>query len=113
MDAIFKALADSSPRALLDALREADGQTQGELEARLDLTRFGVAKHLSTLEAAGLPTRVKGGRFVHHYLNAVSLAEALAAWVAPYAAPAAALLDLKFRLGNPMVSPSPTSPITS
>lgn len=102
MDAIFKALADPSRRALLDALREADGQTQTELEARLDMTRFGVAKHLATLEAAGLVTRVKRGRFVHHYLNAAPLAEALAAWVAPYAAPAAALLDLKSRLENPM-----------
>ena len=102
MDAIFKALADPSRRALLDALRDEDGQTQTELEARVEMTRFGVAKHLGVLEAAGLVTRIRRGRFVHHYLNALPLAEALLPWIAPYSAPSAALLDLKARLEAPM-----------
>ena len=110
MDAIFKALADPSRRALLDALREEDGQTQSELEARVEMTRFGVAKHLGVLEAAGLVTRVRRGRFVHHYLNAAPLAEAFVPWIAPYAAPAAALLNLKARLENPMDHPTDPKP---
>lgn len=104
MDSVFKALADPSRRALLDALREGDGQTLSELEAGLAMSRFGVAKHLKTLEAAGLVLRVKRGRFTHHYLNAVPLAEALSRWIEPYrVAPAVrGVLDLKARLEAPM-----------
>ena len=43
----FRALADPSRRLLLDRLFERDGQTLGELTARLpDMTRFGVMRHL-------------------------------------------------------------------
>ncbi len=103
MDSVFKALADPSRRDLLDALRREDGQTLSQLEAALPISRFGVAKHLGVLEAAGLVTRVKRGRFTHHYLNAVPLAEALGRWIEPYrVAPAVrGVLDLKARLeGN-------------
>ena len=104
MDSVFKALSDPSRRALLDALRARDGQTLSELEARLEMTRFGVAKHLKVLEAAGLVTRVRRGRFTHHYLNAVPLAEALGRWIEPYrVAPAVgAMLGLKARLEGQM-----------
>lgn len=104
MDSVFKALADPSRRALLDALREADGQTLSELEAGLAMSRFGVAKHLKALEQAGLVNRVRRGRFTHHYLNAVPLAEALSRWIEPYrVAPAVrGVLDLKARLEAPM-----------
>ena len=104
MDSVFKALADPSRRALLDALRTRDGQTLSELDARLDMTRFGVAKHLRALEAAGLVTRVRRGRFTHHYLNAAPLAEALGRWIEPYkVAPAVgAMLGLKARLEGQM-----------
>ncbi|MEM8823383.1 MAG: SRPBCC domain-containing protein [Pseudomonadota bacterium] len=104
MDSVFKALADASRRDLLDALRQEDGQTLSQLEAASPLTRFGVAKHLGVLEAAGLVTRVKRGRFTHHYLNAVPLAEALGRWIEPYSvAPAVrGVLDLKARLEGDM-----------
>jgi DNA-binding transcriptional ArsR family regulator len=42
MDEVFRALADPTRRALLDALFEQDGQTLGSLEQRLPMTRFGV-----------------------------------------------------------------------
>ena len=100
MDSIFKALAEPSRRDLLDALRTRDGQSLGELEAALPQSRFGVAKHLRALEAAGLVTRVRRGRYTLHYLNPVPLAEAMARWIEPFrTAPAtAAALDLKTRL---------------
>ena len=41
-DRVFKALADSTRRHLLDALFNRDGQTLGELGRRLEMTRFGV-----------------------------------------------------------------------
>ena len=56
MDAVFKALADSTRRSLLDELFELDGQTLSALERRLPMTRFGVMKHLRVLEEAGLVT---------------------------------------------------------
>jgi uncharacterized protein YndB with AHSA1/START domain/DNA-binding transcriptional ArsR family regulator len=104
MDSVFKALADPSRRALLDALRKEDGQALSELEAALPISRFGVAKHLGVLEAAGLVTRVRRGRFTHHYLNALPLAEALGRWIEPYrVAPAVrGVLDLKARLEGDM-----------
>jgi DNA-binding transcriptional ArsR family regulator/uncharacterized protein YndB with AHSA1/START domain len=100
MESVFKALADPTRRDLLDALRREDGQTLSQLEAALPISRFGVAKHLKVLEEAGLVTRVKRGRFTHHYLNALPLAEALGRWIEPYrVAPAIrGVLDLKARL---------------
>lgn len=99
MDTIFKALNDPTRRALLDSLRRQDGQTLGELEASVEMTRFGVMKHLKLLEEAGLIVTVKRGRFKHHYLNALPLQELLDRWVAPFLRPQAqALSDLKTRL---------------
>jgi DNA-binding transcriptional ArsR family regulator len=99
MDKIFKALNDPARRALLDSLRQRDGQTLTELEDQLDMTRFGVMKHLKVLEEAHLIVTRKEGRFKHHYLNALPLQEMLDRWVAPFLQPQArALSDLKSRL---------------
>ena len=53
-DLVFKALADPTRRLLLDRLQERDGRTLTELEAEVEMTRFGVMKHLWVLEGAGL-----------------------------------------------------------
>lgn len=60
-DAIFKALADISRRKLLDVLHKKDGQTLNQLCEHLDMTRFGVMKHLQVLETSGLITTQKRG----------------------------------------------------
>jgi DNA-binding transcriptional ArsR family regulator len=76
-----------------------DGQTLTELEEQLDMTRFGVMKHLKVLEDAHLIVTRRQGRFKHHYLNALPLQEMLDRWVAPFLRPQAqALSDLKSRL---------------
>ena len=100
MDSIFKALADPARRTLLDSLRAEDGQTLQQLQGQLDMTRFGVMKHLGVLEDAGLVTTKKVGRFKHHYLNAVPLQQAIDRWIEPLLVkPAArAVLDLKSQL---------------
>ncbi|MEO1364767.1 MAG: helix-turn-helix domain-containing protein, partial [Pseudomonadota bacterium] len=100
MDSVFKALADPARRTLLDSLRDTDGQTLQQLQGQLDMTRFGVMKHLSVLEDAGLITTKKVGRFKHHYLNAVPLQQAIDRWIEPLLVkPAArAVLDLKSQL---------------
>lgn len=100
MDAVFKALADPARRTLLDALRQKDGQTLQELTELLDMTRFGVMKHLGVLEDAGLVVTHKKGQFKHHYLNAVPLQQTIDRWIEPMRAkPAArAVLNLKSTL---------------
>jgi DNA-binding transcriptional ArsR family regulator len=96
MDAVFKALADPTRRGLLDALFDEDGQTLSALEARVDMTRFGVMKHLRVLEEAGLVTTRKRGREKLHFLNPVPIRLIHDRWVSKYAEPmAAALAGLK------------------
>lgn len=84
MDQIFKALNDPARRALLDSLRHKDGQTLTQLEEQLEMTRFGVMKHLKVLEEANLVIPKKVGRFKHHYLNAQPLREVLDRWIEPF-----------------------------
>jgi uncharacterized protein YndB with AHSA1/START domain/DNA-binding transcriptional ArsR family regulator len=105
-DEVFRALADSSRRTLLDQLFERDGQTLGELEAALPgMTRFGVMKHLRVLEAAGLVTSRKVGRERHHYLNPVPIRRIHDRWLDRFRIRAADLLDdLKSALEAPMTT---------
>jgi DNA-binding transcriptional ArsR family regulator/uncharacterized protein YndB with AHSA1/START domain len=99
VDAIFKALADPTRRALLDTLRDRGGLTLTELEQGLGMTRFGVMKHLGVLEEAGLIVTRREGRFKYHYLNALPIQEVADRWMAPYAKPMARFaLDLKTQL---------------
>lgn len=93
VDNVFKALADPTRRSLLDELFQTDGQTLSELEARIDMTRFGVMKHLAVLEDAGLITTQRRGREKLHYLNPVPIRLAHDRWVSKYAEPWAATLS--------------------
>ncbi len=96
---MFKALADPTRRSLLDELFREDGQTLSALEARFDITRFGVMKHLKQLEEAGLVVSKRRGREKLHYLNPVPIRLVHDRWVSKYAEPwAAALSGLKTRL---------------
>jgi DNA-binding transcriptional ArsR family regulator len=97
-DAVFKALADATRRHLLDPLFEKGGRTLTELESDLPLTRFGVAKHLGILEAAGLVVR-RSGREKLHYLNPVPIRVIHDRWIDKYTVGhASALTDLRSRL---------------
>jgi DNA-binding transcriptional ArsR family regulator len=99
MDAVFKALADSTRRTLLDELFERDGQTLTALETRLPMSRFGVMKHLRVLEEAGLVTTRKRGREKLHFLNPVPIRLIHDRWVSKYAEPwAETLTGLKHQL---------------
>lgn len=60
-DRVFRALADPTRRYLLDRLHERDGRTLTELESELEMTRFGVMKHLKVLEDAGLVVARRSG----------------------------------------------------
>src|SRR6185503_256332 len=84
MDAVFKALADGCRRELLDRLRAENGQTLGELCARLAMTRQAVSKHLTLLEEANLIATVKRGREKLHYLNPVPIHEIAERWIGKF-----------------------------
>src|ERR1700683_2750416 len=103
MDPVFKALADSTRRRLLDELFSRDGQSLSELEDRFEMTRFGVMKHLKQLEEAGLVVTRKQGREKLHYLNPVPISLLHDRWVSKYAEPgASALVEIKQRLEHTM-----------
>lgn len=94
---MFKALADPTRRALLDALFADDGQSLGRLcELFPELTRFGVMKHLRVLEDANLVITHKVGRVKLHHLNPVPIHQIAERWLDKYAVPVTgALLGLK------------------
>ncbi|SRR5712691_4885722 len=103
MDEVFRALADPTRRSLLDELFREDGQTLSALEARFEISRFGVMKHLKQLEEAGLVVTRRRGREKLHFLNPVPIRLVHDRWVSKYAEPwAAALSGLKSRLESPM-----------
>ncbi len=103
VDDVFRALADPTRRALLDALFLEDGQTLSALEERFAMTRFGVMKHLRVLEDAGLVVTRRRGRDKLHHLNPVPLRLIHDRWVSKYAEPwVAGLSDLKHNLERTM-----------
>lgn len=84
MDNVFKALADPTRRRLLDRLHADNGQTLGQLCARLEMTRQAVTKHLSVLEAASPVVTMRRGRRKLHYLNPVPINEIYERWIGKY-----------------------------
>ena len=95
-DRVFKALADPTRRFLLDRLFAQDGRTLTELESELEMTRFGVMKHLKVLEEAGLVVTRKSGREKFHFLNPVPIRLVHDRWIDKYRErQVSALVDLK------------------
>ena len=86
-DAVFKALADPTRRALLDRLRERNGQTLGELCEPLAMARQSATQHLGVLEAANLITTIRRGREKLHYLNPVPLWSIQERWIGKFETP--------------------------
>jgi|SRR5271155_426586 DNA-binding transcriptional ArsR family regulator len=101
-DAVFRALADASRRALLDRLHARNGQTLGELCRGLDMTRQAVAKHLAILAEANLVSWKRQGREKFHFINPVPINEIAERWIGKFERPRLdALSKLKRKLeGN-------------
>jgi DNA-binding transcriptional ArsR family regulator len=98
-DRVFKALADATRRFLLDLLFTRDGRTLTELESELEMTRFGVMKHLRVLEDAGLVVTRRSGREKLHYLNPVPIRLVHDRWIDKYTERwVSALAELKSQL---------------
>jgi len=95
-DRVFKALADPTRRFLLDRLFTRDGRNLTELESELEMTRFGVMKHLHILENAGLVVTRKAGREKLHFLNLVPIRLIHDRWINKFTERrVSALTDLK------------------
>ena len=98
-DRVFKALADPTRRFLLDLLFAREGQTLTELESAVEMTRYGVMKHLKVLEEADLVVTRRAGREKLHFLNAVPIRAVHDRWIDKYTERhVAALIDLKNEL---------------
>lgn len=96
MEHVFKALADSTRRRMLDRLLEQPGLTLSELVAGFDMTRQSATRHLGVLEDAQLIVTLWRGREKLHYLNPVPIAQIGARWINKFSdQKVAAVLALK------------------
>ncbi len=81
VDAVFSALSDPTRRALIRSLSEDGPSTLTELAARLPVSRQAVAKHLDSLQTAGLVSATTTGRSRRYRLTPRPMADAMA-WMA-------------------------------
>ena len=102
-DRIFKALASSTRRALLDSLKDHP-RTTGELCAlRPELDRCTVMQHLKVLEDADLLIVRREGRDRWNHLNPLPIKHIHDRWIGAYAVHAVGILDrLKADLERPV-----------
>jgi DNA-binding transcriptional ArsR family regulator len=83
-DAVWKALADPTRRAILDLLHEGPKTTTEIVEAFQHLTRFGVMKHVDVLREAGLVNTREEGRQRINSLNAIPIRQIYERWMNRY-----------------------------
>jgi DNA-binding transcriptional ArsR family regulator len=73
-DALFRALADPTRRALFERLCRKGEQTVGVLTARAGVSQPAVSKHLAVLKQAGLVRHRHQGRQTHYSAQLGALA---------------------------------------
>jgi DNA-binding transcriptional ArsR family regulator len=84
-DALFRTLADSTRRQILDLLAERGPLSVGQLAAEFpDLVHSGISKHLMGLRAAGLVSATRQGRQQIYQLEPGTLVAELTPWIAKY-----------------------------
>jgi DNA-binding transcriptional ArsR family regulator len=81
LDPVWKALSDSTRRAILDLLRQGPRTTTEIVDAFSHLTRFGVMKHIDVLRQAGLIETSEEGRQRVNSLNVVPIRRIYERWV--------------------------------
>jgi DNA-binding transcriptional ArsR family regulator len=81
---VFRALADSTRRELLDTLRAGE-KTFSELRAPFDITAPSVAQHLQVLRDVGLVRSRRVGRHTYYRIRPEPLAE-VADWLGAHRA---------------------------
>lgn len=99
-DLVYRALADSRRRQMLDMLRD-EPKTTGDICKRFSRTldRCTVMQHLRVLENAGLIIVKKEGRYRWNYLDVVPIRRIYDRWINQYASPSVEVLaKLKLEL---------------
>ena len=91
-DHIFKALADSRRRAILDLLKDGPKTTSQLCSKFKNLDRCTVMQHLGVLEKAGLVIVKREGRFRWNYIDVVPIREIYDRWINQYASPSVQVL---------------------
>jgi DNA-binding transcriptional ArsR family regulator len=81
LDAVWKALSDSTRRSILDLLRQGPRTTTQIVEAFPHLSRFGVMKHIEVLRDAGLIHTREERRQRINSLNVVPIRQIYERWV--------------------------------
>lgn len=84
LDPAFRALANATRRAMLDALRAGPRSTGEMCEIFPSLSRYAVMQHLDVLARAGLVVSRKDGRQRIHHLNVVPIRLIYERWVKGY-----------------------------
>ena len=81
MALVFRALADTTRRDILDRLCDVPGQTLSALVEACGLRRQTVSQHLKILAEANLVTVLREGRENRHYLNPVPIRDIAGRWM--------------------------------
>ena len=81
LDAVWKALSDSTRRSILDLLRRGPRTTTQIVEAFPHLSRFGVMKHIEVLREANLIHTRDESRQRINSLNVVPIRQIYERWV--------------------------------
>lgn len=76
MNALFKALNDSTRREILEMLKEGD-LTAGDIADKFNISKPSISHHLDLLKQAALVTSVKEGQFIYYSLNTTVMDEML------------------------------------
>src|SRR4051812_41327958 len=91
-DLIFKALADSRRRKMLDLLKDRPLTTSQICTEFSSVNRCTVMLHLSVLEKAGLVIVKKVGKYRWNYLDVLPIQEIYNRWINRYASSSAEML---------------------
>jgi DNA-binding transcriptional ArsR family regulator len=83
-DAVFRALADPSRRAIFERLTRGEAPVK-ELTARFDISQPAVSQHLAALRSAGLVSERREGRLVYYRVERNGL-RPLIDWITHYQA---------------------------
>ncbi len=99
MDLVFRALAHSARRRILDILMARPGSRVGDVAEQFGMSRIAVMKHLAVLSEAALVVSERTGRERRLYVNPVPIRRVHDRWTTQLGALAAgAALDLKRRV---------------
>ncbi|MEM9635004.1 MAG: metalloregulator ArsR/SmtB family transcription factor [Pseudomonadota bacterium] len=91
-DRIFKALADSRRRRMLDLLKDGPKTTGALCDAFPEIDRCTVMQHMRVLEAANLLIAQRKGRERWNHLNALPIKDIYDRWIGDYATDAVNML---------------------